>query len=256
MSRSRNRGNLPRVLLVLFFCAGIAMLGLLGGGEHRAANARLESDPMLGYFPEGMPRYPRAQEVPAGKNSQIGGAHVRMAYFDTEDGPARVASFYAGHWRARRFYVRDDVTHRGGVVSAVDGQQGRVYQALIMVRKGRTVVFPSVTTSPTRAMESLDEPSPVPLFPESKAIINLGSKEGRMGARVILSVNDGGLEPNLAHYRRVLREAGYEPDSKKDQPIDNEHRVLLYRKEGGEVTVNLSALGGKRVRVHIMVVGS
>jgi hypothetical protein len=256
--RTRRRSGPPaaRVLLVLFLCAGIAMLGLLAGGEHRLASARLERSPMVGYYPEGMPHYPRVNEIPAGKNSRVGGARVRMSYFDTEDEPAKVASFYARHWRARRFFVRDDVTHRGGVVSAVDDQTDRVYQVLLMVKQGRTLVFPSVTTTPARAMESLDDKPPIPLFPESRAVINLGSKEGPTSARVILSVNDGGLEANLAHYRRVLREAGYRSESRKDKPLGEQHRILLYRKADSEITINLASLGGKRVRVHIMVVGS
>jgi len=242
--------------MVLFFCAGIAMGGLLSGGEHRRAGARPEQDPMVGYYPEGMPRYPRVQEVPAGRNSQVGGSRVRMSFFVTEDGPAKVAELYGRFWRERRFYVRDDVTHVGGVVSAIDVKHHRVYQVLISVANSRTTVFPSVTTSPGQAMATLDDPSPVPLFPESRAVINLGSKEGGTAARVILSVNDGGLEPNLAHYQRVLREAGYQPESKKTEPLGQEHRILVYRKQGSEVTVNLNAMGEKRVRVHIMVVGS
>ena len=56
--------------------------------------------------------------------------------------------------------------------------------------------------------------------------------------------------------------AGREPNEitlvavTKTQPLDENHRILLYRKQGGEITVNLNAMGGKRVRVHIMVVGS
>jgi len=247
---------MSRTLLVLFFCAGIATLGLLTGGQHRLARARLEQDPMVGYYPEGMPRYPRVQEVPAGNNSQVGGSTVRMSFFTTEDEPSRVAEYFGRAWRARHFFVRDDVTHVGGVVSAIDVKYRRVYQILVTVSNGHTTVFPSVTTSPSQAMASLHEPSPIPLFPESRAVINLGSKEGDTAARVILSINDGGLEPNLAHYRRVLQEAGYRPESTRTRPLDENHRILLYRKQGGEITVNLNAMGGKRVRVHIMVVGS
>ena len=263
---SRGRPRHARALLVLFLCAGIAVLGLLAGGEHRKARARWEKNPMVGYYPEGMPHYPRVRELPAGKSTSVGRARVRMSYFTTEDGPDRVADFYARFWRARRFFVRDDVTHVGGVVSAVDAHKGRVYQALITVRGGHssktgasaptTVVFPSVTTSPTRAMESLDREPPVPLYPESRAVIHLGASEGKTGARVVLSVNDGGLEANLDHYRRVLRGAGYRPENRKNEkPLGEQHHILVYRKEGSEVTVNLTAMGEDRVRVHMMVVG-
>jgi hypothetical protein len=96
----------------------------------------------------------------------------------------------------------------------------------------------------------------VPLFPESKAIINLGSREGGTTSRAILSVNDGGLEENLEHYERELSKAGYRPESSEKQPAGEHHRILLFRKQGSEVTVNLSTMAGKRIRVHIMVVDS
>jgi hypothetical protein len=259
-ARSRRQGRsgaTARTLLVLFLCAGIALLGLLAGGEHRTARARLEKNPMVGYYPEGMPHYPRVRELPAGGSTKVGRSRVRMSYFTTEDEPDKVAAFYARFWRTRRFFVRDDVTHVGGVVSAVDAHKGRVYQALITVRGKRTMVFPSVTTSPTRAMESLDREAPVPLYPESRAVIHLGASEGKTGARVVLSVNDGGLAANLDHYRRVLRSAGYRPENRKnDKPLGDGHHILVYRKEGGEITVNLTAMGEERVRVHIMYVGA
>jgi hypothetical protein len=73
---------------------------------------------------------------------------------------------------------------------------------------------------------------------------------------VVLSVNEGGLGGNLAHYRRVLGGAGYRPENKKnEQPLGEGHHILVYRKEGSEITVNLSAMGGDKVRVHLMYVG-
>lgn len=264
MSRARRRNSErredrrtgARTVLVLFFCAGIALLGLLAGGEHRAATARLGRNPMVGYYPKGMPHYPRVQELPAGRDTRVGGSQVRMSYFTTEDDPAKVAEFYGERWRQKRYHVRDDVTHVGGVVSAVDAENGRIYQVLITVKQGRTVVFPSMTVAPGAAMDQPKQPPPVPLFPESTAVVHLASTEGSVRSRVILSVNDGGLEANVGHYERALRAAGYRPESSEQKPLGPEHRVLLYRKEGSEVTINLSAMSAKRVRVHMMVVES
>jgi hypothetical protein len=249
-----------RTAVVLFVCAGIAFLGLLAGGEHKEATA-WRQNPMAGFWSgKQMPRYPGAREAPAGPASNVGGSEVKMSFLTTEDDPDKVARFYRRYWRARRLFVRDDVTHMGGVVSAVDVEGGQIYQALITVHKGRTMVFPSVTRSPLQAMESggAEQPAPVPLFPESRAVINLGSKEADSAAKVSLSVNDGGLEPNAQHYSRELRARGYKEEIKQRPKLPEGQRVLLFRKGSREVTVNLTALDKKhkRVRVHIMAVGS
>jgi hypothetical protein len=256
-----------RVLVVLFFCAGIAFLGLLAGGEHRLAVATRGEDPMAGYYGPDMPRYPGAEEAPVGRESSIGGTTIKMSYFMTEDEPAKVGRFYASFWRQRRFFVREDVTHVGGVVSAVDVANALIYQALLGVqgqrveargeRRPRTLVFASQARGPLRALEGGAEAAPVPLYPESQTILALGTGEGDKRARLHLSVNDGGLEPNVAHYARELRALGYAPETTR-QPdgIGAGSRVLLYRKEGSEVTVNLATLGGQRVRVHLTLVES
>jgi hypothetical protein len=258
--RTSKTGSHGRVFVVLFLCAGIAFLGLLAGGEHKEATA-WRQNPMAGFWQgKQMPRYPGAREAPAGASSNVGGAQVKMSFLTTEDDPDKVARFYRRYWRARRFFVRDDVTHVGGVVSAVDVEGGQIYQALIMAQKGRTMVFPSVTHSPLAAMETSGaaQQAPVLLFPESRAVINLGSKEADTAAKVSLSVNDGGLELNEQHYRRELRARGYKEEINKRPKLPEGQRVLLYRKGSREVTVNITALDKKhkRVRVHIMAVGS
>lgn len=246
-----------RTLAVLFLCAGIAFLGLLAGGDHPEAGARLHQDPMIGYYSADMPRYPDVNEIPAGRETSVGGAGVRMSFFTTPDDPAKVARHYGRFWRQRRFFVRDDITHVGGVVSAVDVEHSLIYQVLVSTRKGHSEVFPSVTRSPLRAMETSSRPAPVPLFPDSKAVITLASKEGKTGARIHLSTNAGTLDDNLAHYARELRNIGYRPELKKQpEKLSETHRVLLYRKGSSEVTINLTALSKKKVRVHIMAVGS
>lgn len=259
MTRASLKTKTPwgRAALILFFCTGIAFLGLLTDGEYPTATARQGGDPMAGYFGQDMPRYPGTQELPAGPNSLVGGTRVRMSTFSTDDDPVRVARFYQHFWQARQLFVTSDVTHMGGVVSAVDTSGGRVYQALIVVQGGRTVVFPSLTEAPLRADAPTAGPAVVPLFPGSSAVIHLGADEGTSAARIVLSMNDGTLAENLAHYERELRAAGYEREvHKQPDELGPLHRVLVFRKEGSEVTVNLTSLGEKRTRVHLMEVGS
>jgi hypothetical protein len=253
-------GAIGRTLAVLFICAGIASLGLLAGGDHPEAVARRWQDPMAGYYPGGMPRYPGVKELPASPATRVGGAKVRMSYFDTEDEPAKVARFYRRYWRERQYFVRDDVTHVGGAVSAVDVENSQIYQALISAQGDRAMVFPSVTRFPMRALNTKKIEPVVPLFPDSRAVLSLET-EGDQGATatVVMSVNDGGLTDNLAHYRRELQAAGFTVESKstdRQKKAAPQQRVLLYRKGTQEVTVSLSLLGGERVRVHIMMVGA
>ncbi len=256
MARRPKSHPAARTLAVLFFCAGIAFLGLLAGGEHRPAAGQRNRDPMMGYYPADMPRYPGAREVPAGPAGNVGHTRVRMSVFSTKDEPAKVARFYGNFWQQRRLYVREDVTHVGGVVSAVDAGGGRIFQAMLVRRGERTMVFPSVTTSPLAAADTT-APPPVPLFPDSKAVINLGNKEGGTKAAVTLSVNSGTLRDNVVHYRRELRAAGYTQEiQQRPKALGPNHHVLLFRKEGSEITVNITGLSEKRVRVHIMEVKS
>ena len=258
-SQNRRRGGSPaaRTLLVLFFCAGIAFLGLLGGGDYPAAVARRMSDPMNGYYGSDLRSYPGVRELPAGPSSSVGGTAVRMSMFTTDDEPAKVARFYEDAWRTRRLYVTSDVTHKGGVVSAVDSSGGKVYQVLLSANEKGTQVFPSVTTSPLEALGSNEGEPAVPLFPGSRAVLNLGTEEAGHKARVTMSVNDGTLEENLTHFRRELTGAGFEREvGKQPQNMQKGHRILVFRKEGHEVTVNLTALSDKKTKVHLAEVGS
>ena len=259
-SRSRRRRAAPaavRTLTVLFFCAGIAFLGLLGGGDYPEAVARRTMDPMVGYYGDDMPRYPGVRELPAGPNNTVGGAAVRMSFFNSEDEPDKVARYYEDAWRTRQLYVTSDVTHKGGVVSALDASGGKVYQALLSVRGKETMVFPSVTSSPLAAMADTTGELEVELFPGSTSVLNLGSEEAGHRSRVSMSVNDGTLDENEAHYRKVLSAAGFLREvNKQPEKMHQGHRILVYRKEGSEVTVNLTALSEKRTKVHMAQVGS
>ncbi len=246
-----------RTLLVLFFCAGIAFLGLLSGGDYPAAVARGGPDPMDGYYPPVMPRYPGSRELPAGPAGEVGRARVRMSFFVTADEPLKVARFYEDHWRQHRLFVRRDVSHVGGVISAVDSVGQTVYQALLSRRGDQTHVFPSITRGPLQAMDPGGQQPVVPLYQGSRAVITLRNTEGQTSALVTLSVNDGTLQENEAYYEQALQAAGFRKQHRQ-QPdgLGPQHRILLYRDATREVTVNLSALGERRTRVHLMEVGS
>jgi len=261
----RSRSSVPllrallRVPLVLFFCAGIAFLGLLAGGEHRLAGARGGGDPMAGFFSAGMPRYPGAEEIPAGGANRVGSSRMKMATFVSEDEPSKVAGYYAAAWRARRFYVREDVTHRGGFVSAIDAEARLVYQVLLQLEGRRTVVFTSETALPAGAGRA-DEPPSLPLPPESRVLLTLGSQENAREARMHLSTNEAGLPANLHHFQREARAAGWQlegrPAADQLDRLDRGHQMLIFRRADRELTVDLSVVSGKRVRVHLLEVGS
>lgn len=265
----RERSPRPlRVLLVLFFCAGIATLGLLGGGEQRSADALLGRDPLAGYYPPEMPRYPRVQEVPAGGRGEVAGSRLRMSTFTTTDEPDRVADFYVRFWRARGLWVRSDVTHRGGTVAAVDGARGRVLQVLISTPPGgaaATLVMPSVGDAPGRGRAVAPRPLPVALFPRSEQVLD-STTDGRDAlARTVLSINAGTREQNVAHYRQALRQAGYEeevarPSAQQQaalRALDARTTMLVFRHpKGPEATVAIAALDARRTRVHLALIGA
>lgn len=258
---SKKRALHGRVLLVLFFATAIAALGLLTGGEHPEAGAGRRHDPMRDYYPSAMPSYPEARELPIGSDTRAGGSTTRMSQFKTKDTPGQVADFYKQFWTRRGMWVREDVTHKGGYVSAVDPSGGHVYQILIKVEAGgRTEVFPSVTDAPLKALDSKNGPVPVELYEGSEVLMNLSTEAGLHEARTILSVNQGSVAQNLAHYRAALAAAGYREDATSlraaKQLKERAPQMLVYEKaSGGEITVSITALDARRTRVHLMQIG-
>jgi hypothetical protein len=250
----RDRSIVAQTVLILFFCAGIAFLGLLSGGEHPSADARQGLDPMGGYFGPDMPRYPGSEEIPAGPSSGFGGSSTRMSFYLSEEEPAKIGRFYANFWRERKFFVREDITHMGGVVSAVNPKEDTVLQILMSRQSDRTAVFPSVTSNPLEATQTETRQPPIPLFPESRTLLTFGSDESEARAKIFLSLNEGGLAANIEHYSRVLVAAGFKSDVSKQPKLEAGTQMLLYRKGEREITVHLAALDKKRVRVHIMEV--
>lgn len=249
---SERRTRPGRVLTVLFLCAGIAYLGLLTGGEHRQAVAK--RDPLAGFYPPDMPRYPQVREVPAGRTT-VGRSPLRMSYFSTDHEPGRVGDYYAAFWRKRGFWVRSDVSHVGGMIAAVDSKHGYIYQVMVRRQGKHTLVFPSVNTAPMDLLRRGEDP-PVRLFKDSKVLTNTVSKAGSNRAQVVLTTNPGTLEDNRVHYRAELSRLGYVESSRKVEqnklPASMRERVLVYRaKDGAEITIALSELDKEHTRVHI-----
>lgn len=251
-----------RTLLVLFFAAGIAGLGLLTGGEHPEADALQRRDPMDGYYTSAMPRYPEVQELPAGADTRVGTATTRMSHFSTKDDPAKVADFYEQFWGARGMWVREDVTHKGGYVSAVDPSGGYVYQVVMTAESdGITQVYPSSTASPLGALETRDDPVPLQLFEGSEVLMNMTTKAGPHDARTVLTINHGTVDENMAYYRSALAAAGYTEDKNsaslaKKFPRRSSGMLVYQDAQGTELTVSVTPLDKERTRVHLMQIGA
>ncbi len=252
-----------RSVSVLFFCAGISSLGLLDGSEYRSAEALSNSDPMRNYYPQEMPRYAGVQELPVGANTRIGGAQLRMSYFTTEDDPIRVARYYSNAWRHLRLWVRSDVTHLGGVVSAMDAARGVMYQ-LMLARTGKvTFAYPSMTRSPLKAVDQGSAGLPFALRPGSTVLSNVTTGAYDARGRIVLSVNKGTVVENVRYYRAALKQAGYRADvlaravPNKPMRTEVDHEVLIQRNEvGSEITIQLMRLSSKRTRVQVTLVNA
>lgn len=254
-ARSRRAPHL-KTLSVLFLCAGIAGLGLLTGGDHPVARA--VGDPLRGYFPGQMPRYPGVRELPAGRSTRVGPNRTRMSYFVTDDEPAKVGDFYAAYWRRRRLWVREDVTHRGGAVAAVDVEHDRIYQLLLVRRGDSTLAFPSVNSDAVRlGTPSRAKRPPVPLFEGSRTLLDVETSAAGNRARLWVAVGDGTVAEHLAHYRSALVAAGYARQAisrgKAGPPRGEGERMRIYRhRDGSELTLSVAALGKRRTRVQIV----
>ncbi|MBW2731810.1 MAG: hypothetical protein JRH20_05410 [Deltaproteobacteria bacterium] len=250
----RRGGGARRTLLLLYFCVGVTGLLLLTAGEPKQAVAR--QDPMAGYFLADMPRYPETRLVPSG-TTRVGGADLKMAYFNTKDDPHKVADYYLGFWKQRGFWTRREVTHRGGVVAAVDNKEMLVYQLLLFSDGRQTTAFPSLSRGPDRIGEASKEP-PVKLYPDSRVLLNTTSKVAGTHAHMVLSVNGGSIGENRAHYDLVLAEAGFREarrEARAQLPKAMGKQVMLYHDaQGRELTLAFSQLKDQQTRVHLTMV--
>lgn len=247
--------KIAKITVLVTVTAGIAFLGLLGGGRHERAKARKQPDPMLGYYPAPMPRYPGAREYPLAGQLNVSSAAVKMSYFYTVDDPLLVANFYTAKWKAAGHYVTEDITPQGGVVAAYDPAKGILRQILMRRQGARTMVFPSLQMQPVRPLDDQAAVRPdVPVYPGSEGILNFGARDPGHRSQVTIFTNYGGLTGNVDFYRIQLPERGWrEVRAKAAAPLPADlHATLTFHKGRRELTVNITQLGKEgRVRVHL-----
>jgi hypothetical protein len=247
----RRRG---RIFAVLFIASGIAFLGLLTGGEHLPVRAA--EDPMLHYWPVPMPTYPGVTQWPVAADQRVGSSALKMAYFTTTDPPAKIADFYAGQWRNAGYYVKEDITFKGGTVSGYDAVAGMMRQVVMMHKDGRTMAFPAVATDPAKLLDRSAVPQDVPIYPGASGLLVTAARDPMARSQVVTYLDDGPLEANLGFYKGELQRRGW-IDETKPLPAkfqaDDAH-ILVYTRDGAEMTINLLKLDETRTRVHVTLV--
>lgn len=242
---------------VLLAAAAIATLGLDRlGGEVRRAGA--EASPAGERFDALMPRYPGASEFPVGERLETGSGELRMGYFSTEDSPLRVARYYRTMWEQDGLSVHENVTPAGGVVGTFDPRIGAARSVTILTARGLTWAFPAVVERPVSALASgdLGEREGLPVFPGSTTGLTMRSRDlGGEGETLVATYsNEGGLEENLAFYRRELAEAGWRELESRDFEELEGHRALELERDGRHLTVNLTPLQEAGDRVVVCVI--
>ena len=86
--------------------------------------------------------YPGAVHTRIGKDLVILGGYYRMAYFQTEDPPQKVAEFFAKQWESQGYPVMIDGNGETDlVVSAFYTREGLQRSVVIRVYEGKTVGF-------------------------------------------------------------------------------------------------------------------
>jgi hypothetical protein len=244
---------------VLIFCAGVAFAGLMATGPGPTARARRDPDLIRGYYPVPMPRYPGAKEYPLTRSMKVGQSGLKMSYFYTRDDPLKVANFYADRWLTKGYHVTRDITLAGGSVSALDVKAGVTRQVLIQKKGRTTAVFPSVYSGLTQLTPNVatgadpitDTP---PVFPGAEGVMTFGSKDHDHTNKVTMFLDHGGLEANVEFYKVEMVVRGWIQKTHFDgvPGRDSSHHVLLFKKSGREVTINLMRVGKtNQVRVHI-----
>lgn len=244
-----------RIFAVLFIASGIAFLGLLTGGEHLPVRAA--EDPMLRYWPVPMATYPGAVMRPIAADQRVGASALKMAYFTTADPPARVADFYAGEWRNAGYHVTEDVTFKGGTVSAYDAVAGMMRQVVMMAKNGRTLVFPAVAVEPSRMLDRSAVPADVPVYPGAWGLLVTQARDPMARSQVVTYIDDGALEANLNFYKSELGRRGWLDQTKplpSQYKSDDGHILVYGNGDGAEMTINLLKLDDTRTRVHVAVV--
>ena len=247
----RRRG---RIFAVLFIASGTAFLGLLTGGEH--LQVRAAEDPMARFWPVPMPTYPGTTLRPVAADQRVGTSALKMAYFTTTDSPAKVGDYYAAEWRNAGYYVTEDVTFRGGSVSGYDAVAGMMRQIVMMHKDGRTLVFPAVAVEPSKLLDRRAVPADVPVYPGAQGLLVTQARDPVARSQVVTYLDDGPLEANLNFYKGEMARRGWIDETKplpaKFQADDG--HILVYTRDGAEMTINLLKLDQTRTRVHVALV--
>ncbi|HEY3356967.1 MAG TPA: hypothetical protein VGQ83_27200 [Polyangia bacterium] len=247
----RRRG---RIFAVLFIASGTAFLGLLTGGEHLPVRAA--GDPMAGYWPAPMPTYPGSAPRPIVGDQTVGGSAMKLAYFTTPDIPARVGDFYAEEWRKAGLYVTEDITPKGGSVSAYDAVEGVMRQIVILARAGQTMVFPALVTEPVRVMEPATVPPEIPVYPGATGVLVTTARDPIARSQVVAYMDEGPIEANLTFYKGEMQRLGWANETKAEthKDVGDDARILVYTRDGAECTVNFLKIDDTHTRVHVTLV--
>jgi hypothetical protein len=247
----RRRG---RIFAVLFIAAGTAFLGLLTGGEHLPVRA--VGDPLAHYYPAPMPHYPGVTERPIVGEQTVGGSSMKMTYFSTRDIPARVNDFYAGEWRRAGYYVTEDITPKGGMVSAYDSVEGLMRQVVILARTGQTLVFPAMVTEPVRVMETTSVPPELPLYPGASGMVVTAARDAIGKSHTVSYMDDGAIEANVTFYKAAMQRGGWQDETRAEtnKDVGDDVRILVFTRDGAECTVNFLKVDEAHTRVHVTLV--
>jgi hypothetical protein len=250
--------RLAKITVIVFVASGIAFLGLLSGGRHDRAGARRSSvDPLQGHYDAPMVRYPGVREYPLAGDLKVGGSGMKMSYFQTEDDPIKIASFFVSHWKTLGYHVNEDITLEGGVVGAYDPATGQLRQVLIRSQGGKSMVFPSLMAQPLRPAQggaAAGEAEDVPVYPGSEGVLHFGARDPGHRSHVIMFTNHAGLANNVGFYRSRLPEVGWKEVAQKAGGLLPEQvaQSLTFQKGNRELTINLTVVDtSNRVRVHV-----
>jgi hypothetical protein len=241
---------------VIALAALIATLGLDRTGG--TAAVAVADHPLDGHFDPLMPRYPRAAEFPIGGGLETGEGLVRMSYFSTADAPLLVARYYRAVWEQEGLAVHDNVTPEGGVVGTFDPRVGAARSVTILAARGRTWGFPAVVRRPVDAVRSgdLGRDDGLPVFPGSSAGLTFRSSEGGERTVVASSSNTGGLEENIAFYRRELAADGWQELPEQTFSELGGHRSLELERGAERLTVSLTPVGEGDAVVVCVILGA
>jgi hypothetical protein len=153
------------IVLGLFVLGGIATVGVIAYGLHRARqagvmfdrgrdggytiqargadgkNASVEFGGSVGKLPSWVPEYPGSHPTYAMKGTTDGGAESGQFYFTTTDSGSQVKSFYEDKCKELGMKVQANVTTQdAGVITATDEGEQRSLVIVVAGKSDRTTV--------------------------------------------------------------------------------------------------------------------